>query len=274
MQTEERKPDPKEIVVVQQQSLTEVSDDLIANAERRIADLGKILTLSLRITNHQDWVDQQGKPYLMGSGAEKVARLFGVSWDEPNVEKILSNDEKGSYYFYKVTSTFRMGKDSIGAIGTCSLKDPFFGTQKNAEGRREQKAQSEVDEMDILKKGVTNCIVNGVTRLLGLRNLTWEQVQGAGLKKEAVASVEYKKSTPAPGGDMGTKISAAQHTRLFTILKLGSKTEEERGEREAALKLFIKETYNIDSTADIGWKVYEAICKKAQEIAMDFNEKF
>lgn len=269
MNTQERPQESQEIVVVPNQTLADVTDDILAVAERRVGNLEKIITLSLRITNHQDWVDQNGKPYLMGSGAEKVARLFGVSWDEPRVEKILSKDEKDNFYFYKSTSIFRLGKDNVGAVGTCSSRDNFFARQKGADGKPEYKPLSEIDEMDILKKAVTNCIVNGVTRLLGLRNLTWEQVEGGGkIKKGEVGRVSY-----GEGGAGGGKISEPQQKRLFAILMLGAKTQEEKAEREAKLKTYLEQTFKISTSKELGWKQYDSACKQAEEIAMEFNER-
>lgn len=263
-EAQERQFDGHEMVVVPSQTLAEMSDDLIASAERRIASIEKIIALALKITNIHDWVDQNGKPYLAASGAEKIGRLFGVSWKilgEPL--KISSNDEKGVFYFYQVTGIFSLLKDTIHAIGTCSSKDQFFAKRGG-----EFKPISEIDETNILKAAYSNCVVNGVTRLLGIRNLTWEQVEASGLKRNTVAKVEY-----AAGGAGGGKISVAQQGRLFAILQLGADSKEEKTERETAIKTFIKEKFKIDSTADLGWKQYEEVCKKAEEIAMDFNER-
>src|SRR3990167_11314990 len=96
--------DEKELEVIKVgQDVTAVSttDDIISLAERRIAKVQKIIGISLQITNAGDWVDQEGKPYLMGSGAEKVARLFGVKIKSVQSRKIDSEDEKGKFYFYE-----------------------------------------------------------------------------------------------------------------------------------------------------------------------------
>src|SRR5437879_3336498 len=63
---------------------TSLDDDrlirIAEQAERRIDAVKRIKGLVLRVTNSADWVNQGGKPYLQGSGGEKVARLFGISW--------------------------------------------------------------------------------------------------------------------------------------------------------------------------------------------------
>lgn len=242
---------PNDLVVMQGQSLAEATDDIIASAERRIASVQKILELSLKITTPNDWVDQNDKPYLTASGAEKVARLFGVSWKDIRSEKIKSEDEKGPFYFYQVSGLFTIKHDSILAVGTCSSKDQFFAKKKEKNEAGETvtvlKPLSEVDETNIMKAAYTNCVVNGVTRLLGLRGLTWEMVGRSGILKESVASVKY-----AGGGAGGGKISEAQGKRLYAIMKASGKTVEQ-------LKEHLLTVYKIEHSADIGWKDYQKI---------------
>ena len=64
--------------------MTPITDEtligLAEQAERRIDAMTKIKKVSLKLTNRHDWTDQGGKPYLQVSGAEKIARMFGISW--------------------------------------------------------------------------------------------------------------------------------------------------------------------------------------------------
>ena len=199
--------DEKELEVIKVgQDVTAVSttDDIISLAERRIAKVQKIIGISLQITNAGDWVDQEGKPYLMGSGAEKVARLFGVKIKSVQSRKIDSEDEKGKFYFYETTGIAELpgGFDAIEALGTCSSKDVFF-----AKSHGEWKPLSEIDETNIMKASYTNFLANAITRLLGLRNLTWEQLAQANIHKDNVAKIErnVKKEVSEEGKDLRTK---------------------------------------------------------------------
>lgn len=247
---------PQEIVVVSNQPLTDTTDDIIASAERRIANVQRILELALKITNENDWIDQSGKPYLVASGAEKVARLFGVSWKDIHTEKVKTEDEKGPFYFYQVRGLFTLKSDSVLAIGTCSSKDQFFAKRKEKTESGESisvfKELSEIDETNIMKAAYTNCVSNGVTRLLGLRNLTWEQVSKSGITRDKVATVKY-----AAGGAGGGKVSEPQVKRLFALLNKGKKTPEQ-------LKEYLKTAHNLDHTSDIDRKDYEKICAWAE----------
>lgn len=257
--------DMKEIVISQNQTLAEMTDDIISSAERRIASLQKIITLTLRMTTENDWVDQQGKPYLQGSGAEKVARLFGVSWKDIKTEKIMTNDENGPFYYYQTSGTFLIKGDSIVAVGTCSSKDQFFAVKYEGDGENRKKVLkelSEVDETNIMKSSYTNCVVNGVTRLLGLRNMTWEQLQAGGVNREKIVSVKY-----ASGGAGGGKISEAQAKRLFAILMVGADNDESRKTRQDALKKYMMGTFKIEHTKDIERKDYDTICNQAKVIS-------
>lgn len=168
-------------------SNVDLTEDILAAANRRVAQLDKIISLALKRTNSQDWVDQQGKAYLCSSGAEKIARLFGVCWKDVKCEKIISNDEKGQFYYFEYSAVFMLGNDMITAVGTCSQKDQFFSMAKG-----QVKPASEIDETNIRKAAYSNMVVNGVSRILGIRNLTWTELERAGIKRSEANKVNYK----------------------------------------------------------------------------------
>ena len=91
-----------QIIAIPQNDLLAVSggDDFLAIAEKRINQLQRIKELSLKITNENDWVDQNGKPYMMASGAEKVRGLFSISVRMEDPRKQASVDDRGDFYFY------------------------------------------------------------------------------------------------------------------------------------------------------------------------------
>jgi hypothetical protein len=162
------------------------SDTIIAiadQAERRIEAVKKIKTLALRVTNHQDWVDMGGKPYLQASGGEKVARLFGICWqvDEPTFLT-----EEDGHFMYGYVGKFSLGTATIEAVGTRSSRDAFFSTAKGADI-----PPTEIDRGDVKKAAYTNCIANGVTRILGIRNLTWEELKAAGIDQAKTGRVGF-----------------------------------------------------------------------------------
>jgi len=174
------------IVPVASEALVE----LAAQAERRVEAINKIKHYSLRLTQPGDWVDQNGRPYLQVSGAEKIARLFGISWriDEPIREEL-----EGGHYIYTYKGYFSLAGAEIEAIGSRSSKDPFFKRYIYVNGERKELPPSEIDPGDVKKAAYTNCIGNGITRLLGLRNISYEDLEKvAGIKREQIAKIQYK----------------------------------------------------------------------------------
>ena len=87
-------------------SLIQIAEE----AEKRADAMNKIRRISLKQTNASDWVDQQNKPYLQVSGAEKIARLFGVSWriSEPVFESL-----EGGHFSYSYSGEFSLAGATI-----------------------------------------------------------------------------------------------------------------------------------------------------------------
>lgn len=250
----EKELESREINVVPEAPMVTEEDleNAIKKAERMETLVRKIKTLAIKQTNSNDWVDMQGKPYLQSSGAEKIARMFGISWRicEGYPKKETMQDEKGSYYMYTYKGEFTMGGKSIEIIGTCSQRDKFFGKDKNAENGL--KPASEIDETNIIKKANTNMIARGITTILGIRNLTWDEIKNGGVDQKKTNKVTY-----ASGGAGGGKISEAQAKRLFAIMKSSGMKEED-------LKAYLKKTYKVESSKDINRSDYEAICAYVQ----------
>jgi len=149
--------------------------EIAQNAEKRIGAVKKIKELALAVTNASDWQDEQGKPYLWVSGAEKVARLFNLSWriGEPEVE-----EHEDGHFTYHYQGVFSFAKNEIEAIGSRSSRDAFFSRAHNRDID-----PATIHRGNVRKAAYTNCIGNGVTRLLGIRNLTWDELMKAGIVK-------------------------------------------------------------------------------------------
>lgn len=161
-------------------------------AEKRIDAMHKIKRVALKLTNRHDWTDQGGKPYLQVSGAEKVARLFGISWQ---ISEPVFEQEDGGHFSYTYKGYFSLAGATIEAIGTRSSKDGFFKKYNWTNGEKTELPPSAIDKGDVKKSAYTNLLGNGITRLLGLRNLTYEDLQEfAGITKDQLGKVDYKSS--------------------------------------------------------------------------------
>jgi len=190
----------KDVVSIPFVQEVEIDDEFVAKLDRNIDAYRKLITIALKLTNEQDWTSQNNKPYLDCSGAEKIANPFGVQITNQRSKRYDYKDNKGAYYIWEYTATFSSAKlgrvPGIEVSGIASSRDKFFAkvTKFNSKGERviELKPIEEVDQTMIMRKAQTNMIVNGIKRLLGLRNLDWEQLEQAGLKKEKIISIQYQ----------------------------------------------------------------------------------
>lgn len=233
---------------------------LADQAEARVAAMQRIKKVALRMTNAHDWVDQGGKPYLQASGAEKVARLFGISWqiDEPVFEQ-----EEGGHFSYTYKGQFSLAGATIEAIGTRSSKDGFFKKFEWSGYERTELPPSAIDRGDVKKSAYTNMLGNGITRLLGIRNLNYADLEEfAGITKDMLGRVDYKKKgqkqEESPPKDMA-KISDAQRKRFWALAKNAGWSEDE-------IKLKLRQTIGSESTSDMTKAHYEDLCKWAENI--------
>ncbi len=190
----------KDLVVQEEQGLEKTvgtTDRLLqmANmAEQRIEAIKKIKIVALALTNVNDWVDQQGKPYLQASGSEKIAGAFDISWEFLTLEPAYEEDPEG-HYTYTYHGKFSMAGRTIHVDGSRSSNDGFFRQYNYEEGkpRKEKPVQERTNKRDVKMAALTNLLGNGITRLLGIRNLTYDDLEKfAGITKDMLGKVEYK----------------------------------------------------------------------------------
>jgi hypothetical protein len=185
--------------------LVQLTSEQIQQLDVAVDNFKKIVGIACRLTTPNDWVDQGGKPYLQASGAEKIANPFGVIISNKEKEKHERKDEKGSYYFYEYRCRIysRLLNRSIEAEGYRSSRDPFF-----ALARGEVVPQSEIDESEVMRAAYSNMTVNAITRLIGIRNLTWEMVESFGIKRSQVASINYDRGfkSNVPAGETASSV--------------------------------------------------------------------
>lgn len=184
---------------------------LAESAERWVAAMAKIKAAVLKLTGTGDWVDEGGTPYLQASGAEKLAAAFGVkakfiySGNQPKVSE-WKEPTTGGHYSYRIPMTVRIGNAEIDVVGKRSSNDPFFTTRYdfvNGRRRRIEVPPEEVDENAVIGSAISNGLANGISRLLGLRNLTWEELAKAGIYPER--RVPYGKQQDAEEPTKETK---------------------------------------------------------------------
>jgi len=149
----------------------------------------RVFELAVKNTKSSDWVDFGGNPWLDTPGAERLARVFGITVADTRFEKLDRQDGDGPYYIYVWYGRVGLAKQSIwiDAIGACSSRKPFHYMEHG-----KKKHLEDINEMNILKDGYSNMIENGVTRFLGLRGMEWEELEKMGIKRGKGAKVEFK----------------------------------------------------------------------------------
>lgn len=167
----------------------EIDDTFVNRLESRVGAYKKLILTAYKLTSEPDWVNQSGKFYLQASGCEKIKNPFGISWEKISKRKEDREDEKGRYYIYFFQGTFfsKLLGSRIEVIGKRSSRSAFFGKKGG-----EILPLSEIDEEDVAMAAMSNMIVNGVSRLIGIRNPSEEQLKAAGLDLTKVQTVKYE----------------------------------------------------------------------------------
>jgi hypothetical protein len=240
-------------------------DTLIAiarQAEARIDAVVKIKQLALKVTNGGDWTDQGGKPYLMVSGAEKIANLFNVSWSFLTPEPIYEETADGHYTF-TYQGRFSMGGRSIEVEGSRSSKDKFFNQNEYVNDVKTAKAVGDRDnKRDVKMAALTNLLGNGITRLLGIRNLAWADLsEYAGITQDQCGKVEYKKNDKAPVKEPQKKSDTATTGSSTAAITIKGVVEQTKTQAGAAMK---SPLYHIHAEEGGDYKTFD---KKLAELA-------
>lgn len=176
---------------------------LAERADKMVNALNKIMAAAIRITTERDWCLIGGTPYLQESGAAKVARLFGISWRIHDGYPKTELDGDG-YPSYTYRMTFSLGGATIEQDGSRSSRDEFFaGKRSDKNGNAlKQKTVDEIDLGDVKRAAYTNCLNNGIKRILpGLRNIDVAALEASGLHGDLIRGYTFKEGSR--GGNTG-----------------------------------------------------------------------
>lgn len=204
--------------------------------------------VSLQRTNPRDWVKMGDRFYLQAVGAQKLRAIFGLYYRDRRATKETNPDGSYSYIVTGVIGSKLLdglyGEVTLEIEGGRSSNDPFF-----AKGNRTP------DSLDVRKASLANWEVRAVTALLGLGNLSADDLTKNGVDVNKIIGVDYHKGAEG-GGQAGVVISEAQAKRLWAISR-DSKIAED------TLKDLLSR-YGFDSTYKIGRGKYEEIVAVVQ----------
>lgn len=177
---------------------------LAEKADKYIEAMNRIMDAALKITNELDWVLIGGKPYLQESGSTKVARLFGISIQligKPTVEV-----DGDGYKTYTYKARFMLKDQFVECEGSRGMKEDFFA---KAGKDKPLKKPDEIDERDVKMAAYTNCLNNGIKRLIpNLRNIDVATLEKAGLDVSRINGYTFK------DGSKGGTAKAAEESGL------------------------------------------------------------
>lgn len=174
---------------------------LAEKAEQYIAAMNKIMEAALKITNELDWCLIGGNPYLQESGATKVARLFGISIQLIG-QPVVECDPQG-YKTFTYKARFMLKDQFIECEGSRSASEEFFA------GKGKTKKPDEIDERDVKMAAYTNCLNNGIKRLIpNLRNIDVATLENAGVDVGKIRGYTFKE------GSKGGKAKNAEDSEL------------------------------------------------------------
>jgi hypothetical protein len=202
-----------------------LTKEYVETAGRQIELRSKLLMTALKALKPHDFQDFDGKPYLEGEGAARimaVVRGFSVGEAKFKIEHI------APHYFIECEIPMEWKGQSTVALGDCSTADPFFtGREGNAGVFKKHLDRTGSDTMaarlvlgDAKKKARENAISRGVSELLGIKGLSWDDLAEFGFKRgTAGSSVQFKHSSQ--GGAIQTlNPSQALTTKAGSIIHI------------------------------------------------------
>jgi hypothetical protein len=256
---------------------------------------------ALQRTKPQHWLSRKQKDgsrtfSLMGPGAERIRIVAPIGFMNKTRREEHWTKEHGPGYTVYYEAEVYLGSPRTGllpVIGSCSSDDDFFSTEHaelpynvenpehkaaldSGEGRltdnntkiyiRRRIPASEVTKENIEKSALTNLIVNGVTRVLGIRSISAEELKEVGIDADKIGGFEYGSNKAQSGA-----LAPAEEQKRADIKKMLLEMNE--GDETKALAELKKRTAFNDYAGCTAWDRLTAkqIPRKYDEIKKDYD---
>lgn len=234
--------------------------ELADNSEKLVNAMNKIRLAIFKLAQPSDWVLFGEKAEIGFAGANRIATTFGVDYSDFKEKKITGTDEKGDWYRYEFECTVSCKGRTVISYGRAGSRDKFFGKEKG-----ELKKLHDVDEGNVKIAARRSAMKDGVKTMFGLHHMDADYLRENGIKLSSAGGYDFKKSESTQTSTTSDSkfgrpgyISFAQSKRLFALLKVGNKNEND-------LKTYIKEMHKCEATHDIKMgAMYDDICAWAQ----------
>jgi hypothetical protein len=148
----------------------------------------------------KDWCYWGDKLRPAVEAASDIAARLGVSWPKVNEngdrildEKPVKTNLADGHYMYSVSGEMWWFGRRVTVLGTAASNKPFFSQAgKDKDGNPLYKPVDEIDEPSVMKNAMTNFIVNGLMLITGMKNVTTEELQKAGINVDSIPRVSFK----------------------------------------------------------------------------------
>lgn len=164
----------------------ETSEIEVERLEKQVELRSRMLRAFLKALRPHDFIDFGGKPYLEGEGAMRIAAVAGLGVRTVSLEKEMIGD--GHYKYIATVEVTGGSRNPVTDEGDCASNDRFF--QRN----KVQPPAAEINSSDVRKKAVENGRTRAICAFLGLKGLSWSDLQEFGFNPSVSgAKVDFKK---------------------------------------------------------------------------------
>lgn len=183
-------------------SITKIPTDealkqAFAAVDNSLKYIDKVRELVLIRTKPNDWTNQSGNPYLGEAGLQRFRAVFQI-FERDVVGYTI--DAQGRRRKFTEEKAFDGDIKFIIYEGT--MGSTLLGVEATIEGGSalEDKFRTKDDVLFYSKKAKANWVGRGLRKLLGLDNLTWDDLAKVNITKENVKAVE-RSTTDRPESD-------------------------------------------------------------------------
>lgn len=229
--------------------------DLLEKAHKRVFQL----VVSAAGKNGIDHLGEN--PYFNAGGCSRIAARVGISWDTPSERKEMEPD---GHYTYIFDTTFYMMGRSCPATGSASSSQPWYAIKN-----QQPVPPAEINSGNVRKHAFTNLLNNGIKSLLGLKNLSWDELEAAGLSRDGGARVSYEREMKEDAQGMKAEIR-----QLILDMAEGDKdrAQDKLEELTAWVTKDGVEKPGKRQINDLTEKQVPVICRKVRQAHKDWTE--
>lgn len=209
--------------------------------------------LSPKLLGPNAFINYNNKPYLPGAECQRVAGPGGICLEvdrhpttgEYAYKRLDGQDAEGNYFEISISGKayfVATPRRAVPETGTSSTRDGFY-KRKGADRESRRQPIEAMSEGDVRKKALMNLWARAVQGLLGIKGMTWAELEELGYSRSAARQVKFKGGAPGQ----------AQPTER----------PHEEGEDDATIK---KKLSGMILTI-VGWKKGDPITETLQALA-------